>query len=67
MTKTWIIFDGFLNAHKIVCIYYVTEILAERSVKNSKKKKKTILKVVKSTLRENPLKSHKLYFYTYYM
>lgn len=40
MTKTWIIFDGFLNAHKIVCIYYVTEILAERSVKNSKKKKK---------------------------
>ena len=58
MTKASFIFDGFSNAHKIVYIYYISEILADKVSKT----KKTI---VKCTLRKNPLKSHKLYFYTY--
>lgn len=37
MTKTSIIFDVFSNAQKIVCVYYISEILADGSVKNSKK------------------------------
>lgn len=50
-TNALIICDVFLNAHKIVCVYYLTEILAERSVKNSKK-----FEVVKCTLRKKPTK-----------
>lgn len=63
MIKASIILDGFPNAHKIICIYYISEILADGSVKNAKKK----LKVVKCTLRKKPTKNQGLYFYTYYM
>lgn len=35
MTKASIIFDGFSNAHKIVD--YLSEVLVDSSVKNSKK------------------------------
>lgn len=41
MIKASIILDGFPNAHKIICIYYISEILADVSVKNAKKEIKS--------------------------
>ena len=37
MTKASFIFDGFTNAHKIAYVYYLSETLADKSVKNLKK------------------------------
>lgn len=55
MTKASIIFDSFSDAHKIVD--YLSEVLADSSVKSSKKNK--------SYETYTKLKSHKLYCYTY--
>lgn len=43
------VLEGSSNEHTVVCVDYISEVLADASVKNSKKKKS---EVVKCTLRK---------------